>query len=203
MNHLTDLPLDRENSYHPSLFQSDETWKKACQQSTQETDGNRMCRRPTNPATAALIREFVNSRASCDTARVGQEIPTVLSVAFMGAQNVEILQQGLRRGVFEQSGNLVGRQDDSALIVQMQKVYNTHARNVDEEAMTWEQLKAHTVNEIKRLNCIVYTIVIPIILANVQHYLRYIQEKDSPLPVMADPIYTGGGKDNTLVSRSF
>ncbi len=195
MNYLVDIPMDRENMYHPSIFQSQATWDAA----TGKTKGNHV-KRPTNPETSLRIQQYLESRSgSCDSTLVGQEMPSVLSVAFMSSENREILQQGLRRGVYEQSGNVIGRQSEPALIGQMQIVYNDHARNVDEESLTWEQLRSYSLGEVKRLNCILYHTVIPTILANVQHYLRFIQEKQKPPPVSATPLYTGM-KNNTLVS---
>lgn len=181
MNQLTDMPLDRNNMFHPSIFQLQENWD---QHSASQQNNGRV-----NLVTQAKINEFLNaSGRSCDVV-VGRELPTVLSVAFMGPRNTEILQQGLVTGVRQQTGYTIGRQSDQALTIEMETVYNDHARNANEVGMEWEELKAYVVAEIKRLNCIVYTRAIPNIVANIQHYLRYIQEKDKPLPVIANPTY--------------
>ena len=188
---MQSIPRDRDDMFHPSMFQSQAKWEVA-------QNGQR----PPNPVTVQHIREFLEiNSAGCLSNTLNHETSTVLYIAFMGTNNREILHNGIKRGVFEESGNITGRQDDQALYGEMQKVYDAHARNMQEDSMTWDELKTRVIDEVKRLNCIVYSTVIPTIVANVQHYLRYRQEMTRPLPLAPTPQITGL-KDTTLTASN-
>lgn len=183
MQSLTSKPMDRMNASHPSIFQSPQYWN---------TPGHGVQSVPSQPQSQGKVRDL--ARVS-----IGQEIASVLSTAFIGSANLDIVQKGLQQGVYAETGHVIGRQSEPELLNVMTLVYNAHARNVVEENYAWDALKAYVINEVKRLNCLVYTEVIPVIVANVQHYLRYIQDKNNPLPVAPTPIYTGS-HDYTLVN---
>ena len=192
MESLTSIPMDRGVGYHPSLFQSQAIWENA----TRSVPKNVV-----NHDTAAAIEAFMASHASAScTMLCDQEAPTVLSVLFFGQQNIDILQQGLRRGVFEETGRLIGMQSQVAIEQMMLQVYSEHARNFNEVAYTWAEVKQKSIEELKRLNCIFYTNTIPRIIANIQHYLRYLQEKDKPMPVQPMPQYTVEKGNSVLTS---
>lgn len=184
-------PIDRDHMSHPSVFQSQENWDKAQSRGTP------------NPDTLQRIAAYLRSRApSCDDPNMpGQEIPTVLSVAFMSPENREILQQAIRRGVYQSSGNAIGRQSDVILFANMQAMYEAHARNINESLYTWEELQAYCTREIKRLNCLLCTMIVPSVVTSVQHYLKYIRSKAAPLPVLQAPTYAGM-KDKTITAST-
>ena len=101
---------------------------------------------------------------------------TPISQAFFSAQNIEILQNGIRAGVYYKSNKqyIVGMQDCDALKVIMRSVYLTHAAN--QSINLTQQLEA--------LNQIVLDYCIENVYKEAISYKKYLRD----VSTLADPI---------------
>jgi len=108
---------------------------------------------------------------------------TDLSRAFFSHQNIKILQNGIRAGVYERSNNqyLIGPQDCDSLKIIMRSVYLQHASN----------LPYDIPQQVTELNKIVLNYCIQQVYSEAQGYMKYISDVSTlavPIahPVMAD-----------------
>ena len=108
---------------------------------------------------------------------------TDLSRTFFSHQNIKILQNGIRAGVYERSNNqyLIGPQDCDSLKIIMRSVYLQHASN----------LPYDIPQQVTELNKIVLNYCIQQVYSEAQGYMKYISDVSTlavPIahPVMAD-----------------
>ena len=106
-----------------------------------------------------------------------------LSRTFFSHQNIKILQNGIRAGVYERSNNqyLIGPQDCDSLKIIMRSVYLQHASN----------LPYDIPQQVTELNKIVLNYCIQQVYSEAQGYMKYISDVSTlavPIahPVMAD-----------------
>ena len=110
-------------------------------------------------------------------------IETKLSQAFFSLQNIRILQNGIRSGVYNKSNQqyIVGEQDCDALKVVMRSVYLQHSANQPFDIR----------KQIIELNKIVLDYCVKQVYSEAQGYLKYMHDASTlvvPIshPIMAD-----------------
>ena len=104
-----------------------------------------------------------------------------LAIAFFSKKNVEIVQNGIRAGVYEKSQKkyLIGPQNVDSLKIIMRSVFLQHSLN----------LETNIPGQISQLNQIVYDYAVPQILGEATGYIKYKRDI-STLPVpLSHPKY--------------
>ena len=140
-----------------------------------------------SPNTSSLFQMYDKIPANqCVTFRNPTEglwDDTDLSRTIFSHQNIKILQNGIRAGVYERSNNqyLIGPQDCDSLKIIMRSVYLQHASN----------LPYDIPQQVTELNKIVLNYCIQQVYSEAQGYMKYISDVSTlavPIahPVMAD-----------------
>jgi len=110
----------------------------------------------------------------------GQWDNTQLSLAFFSKQNMEIIQNAIRAGVYERSNGqyVIGRQDCDSLKIVMRSIYLQHSAN-----------KPTNINgQIKELNKLVLNYCIPQVYGEAQGYLKYMYDVSTLAVPMSHPV---------------
>jgi len=100
---------------------------------------------------------------------------TPLVEAFFRVENLDVIQNRLRATIQKQAGYAIDRQSDDHLVVIMRKVYAEHATHTSQDIP----------GEVRRLNDIVLSIVVPMVAAGVAARLAYLKDASrlpEPLP---------------------
>lgn len=105
-------------------------------------------------------------------ALVGQVQKNDLSNLFFSATNIDALQDGLRYGVYKQTGQVIGRQSDTELKIVMRSIYFQYARHQNSDV----------VAQVRVLNGHVLEWVVKEISSNVRQQQKY-QVDASTMPV--------------------
>jgi hypothetical protein len=105
---------------------------------------------------------------------------TDLSKAFFSLQNIQILQNGIRAGVYQRSNGqyLIGPQDCDSLKIIMRSVFLQHASN-----------KPNYISEqVNELNKIVLNYCIQQVYSEAQGYMKYINDVSTLAVPISHPI---------------
>lgn len=110
---------------------------------------------------------------------------TTLSAVFFSQQNIQILQNGIRAGVYHKSNGqyLIGDQDCDSLKIIMRSVFLQHAINQD----------YNIPQQIAELNKIVLDYCIQQVYSEAQGYMKYINDVSTLVVPIAHPVMA----DNT------
>ncbi len=137
-----------------------------------------------SPSTSKLFQMYDKIPAKqCTTYRSATEgiwDETVLSTAFFSTENIKILQNGIRAGVYKRSNSqyIVGQQDCDSLKIIMRAMFLQYSANGTENVR--EQIQA--------LNQLVLDYSIKQVYGEAKGYLKYMNDV-STLPVpMAHPV---------------
>jgi len=144
-------------------------------------------RRWASPNTSALFQMYDKIPANqCVTFRNATEglwNDTLLSSTFFSKDNIQILQNGIRAGVFKKSNGqyLIGPQDCDSLKIIMRSVFLQNAAN----------LPYNIPQQINDLNQLVLNYCVQQVYSEAQSYLKYLDDASTlvvPIshPVMAD-----------------
>ena len=142
-----------------------------------------------SPNTSTLFEMYDKIPANqCVTFRNPTEglwTDTYLSQAFFSQQNIQILQNGIRAGVYHKSNGqyTIGPQDCDSLKIVMRSVYLQNAANQPN----------NITQQVVELNKIVLTYCIQQVYSEAQGYLKYIDDASTLVVPIAHPIMT----DNT------
>jgi hypothetical protein len=140
-----------------------------------------------SPNTSELFQMYdkipANQCVSFRNATEGLWTETNLSNAFFSQQNIQILQNGIRAGIYYKSNGqyIIGPQDCDALKIIMRSVYLQHSANQSNNVS----------QQISELNKIVLDYCIKQVYGEAQGYMKYIDDVSTlvvPIsnPVMAD-----------------
>jgi hypothetical protein len=142
-----------------------------------------------SPNTSTLFEMYDKIPANqCVTFRNPTEglwTDTYLSQAFFSQQNIQILQNGIRAGVYHKSNSqyIIGPQDCDSLKIVMRSVYLQNAANQPN----------NITQQVFELNKIVLNYCIQQVYSEAQGYLKYIDDASTLVVPIAHPIMT----DNT------
>ena len=105
---------------------------------------------------------------------------TDLSKAFFSKENIVLLQNGIRAGVFDKSKGqyTIGQQDCDSLKIIMRSVYLQYASNQP----------THIKNQIVELNNIVLTFCVQQVYSEAQSYMKYISDVSTLAVPIAHPV---------------
>jgi len=105
---------------------------------------------------------------------------TILSQVFFSRENIQIIQNGIRAGVYKRSNNqyIIGVQDCDSLKIIMRSVFLQHASN----------LPNNIPEQINQLNKIVLNYCIQQVYSEAQGYMKYIDDVSTLAVPIAHPI---------------
>jgi len=105
---------------------------------------------------------------------------TILSQVFFSRENIQIIQNGIRAGVYKRSNNqyIIGVQDCDSLKIIMRSVFLQHASN----------LPNNIPQQINQLNKIVLNYCIQQVYSEAQGYMKYIDDVSTLAVPIAHPI---------------
>ncbi len=131
--------------------------------------------------------------SSYNDAMTGNWADTPLSKAFFSQQNQQILQNGIRAGVYKHSNGkyIISQQSNSELKMIMRAIFLTHSEN----------RLSHVVDQISELNKYVLDYCIPRVFGEATGYLKYLQDASTLVVPMAAPVHTS--LDKTLELKPF
>jgi len=141
------------------------------------------------PNTSQLFQMYdkmpANQCVSFRNATEGLWTETQLSQAFFSQQNIQILQNGIRAGVYHKSKGqyLIAPQDCDSLKIVMRSVYLQNAANQPD----------HITEQIQQLNTMVLNYCIQQVYAEAQSYIKYIDDVSTLVVPIAHPVMA----DNT------
>ena len=137
-----------------------------------------------SPNTSALFQMYDKIPANqCVTFRNATEglwTDTPLSQAFFSEQNIQIIQNGIRAGIYKISNGqyVIGPQDCDSLKIIMRSVYLQHAANQP----------TNIPNQISELNKIVLNYCIQQVYREAQGYIQYINDASTLVVPIAHPV---------------
>ena len=137
-----------------------------------------------SPNTSALFQMYDKIPANqCVTFRNATEglwTDTPLSQAFFSEQNIQIVQNGIRGGIYQISYGqyVIGPQDCDSLKIIMRSVYLQHAANQP----------TNIPNQISELNKIVLNYCIQQVYSEAQGYIQYINDASTLVVPIAHPV---------------
>jgi hypothetical protein len=137
-----------------------------------------------SPNTSALFQMYDKIPANqCVTFRNATEglwTDTPLSQAFFSEQNIQIIQNGIRAGIYKISNGqyMIGPQDCDSLKIIMRSVYLQHAANQP----------TNIPNQISELNKIVLNYCIQQVYSEAQGYIQYINDASTLVVPIAHPV---------------
>jgi hypothetical protein len=122
------------------------------------------------------------------TAMTGNWESNVLSRTFFSKENMDIIQNGLRAGVYNKSNKrfLIGKQDDDTLKMIMRSIFLQHAKNMPDKI----------TEQVKELNKMVLDYAIPQVMGDAIGYVKYKNDSSMMYNVMDRP--TSTYHNNTL-----
>ena len=117
---------------------------------------------------------------------------TILSRAFFSHENIQIIQNGIRAGVYKRSNSqyLIGAQDCDALKVIMRSVFLQNAVNKSGDISA----------QIHALNQIVLNYCIQQVYGEAQGYLKYLDDASTLVVPIAPPVMADNS-DRELVLK--
>lgn len=118
--------------------------------------------------------------SSYKDAMTGNWVDTPLSIAFFSQENQQILQNGIRAGVYKMSGNksIISQQSNPNLKIIMRAIFLEHSKN------NYTNIR----NQIEVLNQHVLKYSIPRIYGETQGYLKYLQDASTLVVPLSNPI---------------
>jgi len=125
---------------------------------------------------------------------LGQWDETQLSKAYFSKENIQIIQNGIRLGVYQKSNNqyVVAPQDCDALKIIMRSVFLQHATNQPQNIS----------GQIYQLNKIVLDYCIHQVYSEAQSYMKYIDDVSTLVVPISHPVQTSNN-DRQLELKSW
>ena len=119
---------------------------------------------------------------------------TNLSLAFFSQENIQIIQNGIRAGVYEMSNGqyVIGQQDCDSLKIIMRSVFLQHSSNKPTDFQ----------NQIIELNKIVLNYCIQQVYSEAQGYVKYINDVSTLAIPISHPVMTNNN-DRQLELKSW
>jgi hypothetical protein len=127
---------------------------------------------------------------------LGQWDETPLSKAYFSQQNIQIIQNGIRSGVYAKSNQqyIVAPQDCDALKIIMRSVFLQHSANLPNKI----------TEQIRELNKIVLDYCIFHVYSEAQSYMKYLRDVSTLAVPLATPVVeVQKDKNNYLMPKWF
>jgi hypothetical protein len=114
---------------------------------------------------------------------LGQWDETTLSKVFFSKENIQIIQNGIRAGVYKKSNGqyVIGPQDCDSLKIIMRSVFLQHAANQPDNITA----------QIKELNQMILDYCVFHVYSEAQGYMKYLYDVSTLAVPMATPVMEG------------
>jgi hypothetical protein len=151
-----------------------------------------------SPNTSKLFALYdripANQCATYRNATEGLWDETDLSRTFFSKQNIQIIQNGIRAGVYQRSNNqfVVGQQDCDALKIIMRSMFLQYAANK----------MSSVTSQVEELNQMVLNYCIEQVFSEAQGYMKYLYDV-STLPVPISRPVMANNSDRELELKRF
>jgi hypothetical protein len=96
----------------------------------------------------------------------GRHVDNILSDLFFSDKNRKIIQNAIRKRVFDEIGEIISEQNETQVSLIMRYYYFNYARH----------MQTCVTSQIKELNERVVTYILPAILTEIKQYFLYIQD---------------------------
>ena len=139
-----------------------------------------------SPDTSALFKLYdkipANQCVTFRNATGGLWNETPLSQAFFSHQNIQILQNGIRAGVYNLSKQqyVIGPQDCDSIKIVMRSVFLQYSAN----------LPTDIPQQIQQLNQMVLDYCIPQVYSEAQGYMKYVDDVSTLVVPISHPVQT-------------
>ena len=127
---------------------------------------------------------------------LGQWDETSLSNAYFSKENIQIIQNGIRAGVYKKSNGqyVIGPQDCDSLKIMMRSIFLQHSTNQPQ----------NIVGQIEKLNQMVLDYCIHHVYSEAQGYMKYLYDVSTLAVPLSTPIVeTQKDKNNYLMPAWF
>lgn len=130
-----------------------------------------------------------------DEAITGNWSNTILSRAFFSKENIQIIHNGIRAGVYQASGNthIIGNQDLNNLKIIMRSIFFENAKFIPNQV----------TKEIEQLNHLVLQQCIPQILNEIVSYTKYKEDVSTLSVPISKPVSDNIKGRNSLELKPF
>jgi len=151
-----------------------------------------------SPNTSTLFQMYdkipANQNASFRNATEGLWNQTILSQAFFSQENIQIIQNGIRAGIYKKSNEqyIIEPQDYDSLKIIMRSVFLQHSVNQN----------SNYKQQITELNKIVLNYCIQQIYSEAQGYMKYIDDVSTLVVPISHPIMANNN-DRQLELKSW
>jgi len=151
-----------------------------------------------SPNTSALFKMYDKIPANqCVTFRNATEglwNDTVLSKAYFSQENIQIIQNGIRAGVYHRSNGqyVVGPQDCDSLKIIMRSVFLQYSANQP----------SNIPQQIQELNKIVLNYCVQQVYSEAQGYMKYIDDASTLVVPISHPVQSSN-RDRQLELKSW
>jgi len=127
-------------------------------------------------------------------ALTGNWTETPLSKAFFSAQNIQIIQNGIRAAVYEitHRQHIIPPQNEDTLKIIMRSIFLEYSAN----------MPRNITNQISALNDLVYKYAVPQICSEISAYIKYKTDASTLVMPMSHPVLATN-KDKTLELKRF
>lgn len=134
----------------------------------------------TNLLFAMTDRKSVNQGTDFRDAMTGNWYDTRLSLVFFSKENIQILQNGIRAGVFQKSNKqyLIDNQNEDELKIIMRSIFLQHSKN----------LATNIPEQIKQLNQIVLDYAVVQVYGETEGYMKYKRDASTLVVPLALPM---------------
>ncbi len=137
-----------------------------------------------SPNTSQLFQMYdkipANQTASFRNATEGLWSETYLSQAFFSKENIQILQNGIRAGIYHKSNGqyIIGDQDCDSLKIIMRSIFLQHAANQNNNIS----------KQIEELNKMVLNYCIESVYGEAQGYIKYLYDASTLVVPISHPV---------------
>jgi len=118
-----------------------------------------------------------------------------LGHAYFSKENIARIQKGIKKKVLEESNGqfyLKSDQDESDLLLAMQKVYEANGQNLP-----------YKINrQVKRLNKMTLEYIVPDMMTNIKQYYGYMKDINRPLQTIPRPLQVNNAGRKQLPSTT-
>jgi hypothetical protein len=155
----------------------------------------RTCAEPKTKDLFAMYDKIPTQQcASLREATLGIWDPTQLSELFFSEKNINIIQNGIRAGVYRKSNGqyIIGQQDCDSLKIIMRSIFLQFSANQE----------TYITDQIRELNDLVLKYTVYQVYGEAQGYIKYLYDASNMYTPMAPPIMSSTS-DKQLFLKSF
>ncbi len=136
----------------------------------------------------------VNTNVNYLNSLTGNMERSRLSDAYFSLENIEIIQHGIRKGVYDKSNQkiLIDNQPKDNIVTVMRAIYLQYSKNLDTDI----------TSQIDELNNLVLDFCIKNVYSEAVAYLNYKRDASSMYTPMSAPIYSSK-TNKTLQQKNF